>query len=131
MTDKKDNAKEVLLKLIMENNLEILKIDCWNDDGDCCRCFKKEHPNEHCGGLYECNPKYYSSLEQLDFIYDNSSCVQELYGIVYCRDKVTKQPTWLTRECDDIASYWEVHRIPEFYNDIKNNEINKQYSKQL
>nr|DAG99645.1 MAG TPA: hypothetical protein [Crassvirales sp.] len=32
MEEKKDNAKEVLLDLIKKNNLEILKIDCWNND---------------------------------------------------------------------------------------------------
>lgn len=36
MEEKKDNAKEVLLDLVKKNNLEILKIDCWNDDGECC-----------------------------------------------------------------------------------------------
>ena len=112
---KKYNAKDILLTLVKENNLEILKIDCCNEDGECCKCFKRDHPNEHCNGEDDCNPKYYTTLEQLDFLYDDSSCCQELFGTVYCIDTKTKQPVWLTRGCDDIASYWIVNRVPEFY----------------
>lgn len=117
MGEKKDNAKDILLKIIKENNLEILKIDCWNEDGDCCKCFKKEYPNEICK-YNACNAKYYTSLEQLDFLYDDSSCVPELYGTVYCIDANTKSPVWLTRECNDVISYWTVNRIPEFYHHV-------------
>lgn len=65
--------------------------------------------------IHTCNPQYYTTLEQLDFFYNDSSCKQELYGTVYCIDKETKQPVWLTRWCDDVGSGWVVNRIPEFY----------------
>ena len=121
--EKKDNAKEVLLDLVKKNNLEILKIDCWNDDGECCKDYKRDfHTECECSSLHICcNPEYYTTLEQLDFFYNDSSCNQELYGIVYCIDKETKQPVWLTRWCDDIGSGWTVNRIPEFYKNKKYN----------
>lgn len=121
--EKKDNAKEVLLDLVKKNNLEILKIDCWNDDGECCKGYKRDfHTEGECSSLHICcSPEYYTTLEQLDFSYDDSSCNQELYGIVYCIDKETKQPVWLTRWCDDIGSGWVVNRIPEFYKNKKYN----------
>ncbi len=109
-----DNAKEVLLDLVKKNNLKILKIDCCNYDGYCCKCYKREHHAE-CTEKYHCSPKYYTTLEQLDFFYNDNSCNQELYGIVYCIEKEDKQPVWLTRWCDDISSGWIVNRIPEFY----------------
>lgn len=111
-----DNAKEVLLKLIKQENLEIIKIDCYNEDGDCCL-----HSRKNCEGpkTWDCNPQHYTSLDDLNFIYEDDSCVQELYGIVYCLNKVTKQPVWLTRCCNDVYSYWQVNRIPEFYNNYK------------
>ena len=115
-----DNAKEVLLNLVKNNNLKILKIDCCNYDGDCCECYKREHHVE-CTEIHHCNPKYYTTLEQLDFSYDDDSCNQELFGTVYCIDKETKQPVWLSRWCDDISSGWIVNRIPEFYKNIKYN----------
>ena len=113
-----DNAKEVLLDLVKNNNLKILKIDCCNYDGDCCKCYKREHHVE-CTGTHYCNPKYYTTLEQLDFSYEDNSCNQELSGTVYCIDKETKQPVWLSRWCDDISSGWIVNRIPEFYKNKK------------
>lgn len=121
MEEKKDNAKEVLLDLVKKNNLEILKIDCWNNDGECCKGYKRDfHTECECSSLHICcSPEYYTTLEQLDFFYDDSSCNQELYGIVYCIDKETKQPVWLTRWCDDIGSGWVVNRIPEFYKNKK------------
>lgn len=109
-----DNAKEVLLNLVKENNLEILKIDCCNHDGECCRGYERDWHTK-CGYLHICNPQYYTTLESLDFSYDDSSCSPELYGTVYCRDKETKRPVWLTRWCSDISSGWLVNRIPEFY----------------
>jgi len=115
MTDEKnDNAKEVLLELAKKNNLKILKIDCCNYDGECCECYKREYHAE-CTEIHHCSPKYYTTLEQLDFFYNDNSCNQELYGTVYCIDKEDKQPVWLTRWCDDISSGWIVNRIPEFY----------------
>lgn len=109
--EKNDNAKEVLLGLVKKNNLEILKIDCCNYDGECCKCYY----HVGCDNRHNCNPKYYTTLEQLDFFYNDNSCNPELFGIVYCIDKRTKLPVWLTRRCDGICSGWAVNHIPEFY----------------
>lgn len=119
--EKKDNAKEVLLNLVKENNLEILKIDCWNSDGECCKGWERDFHTKCSSPHACCKPEFYTTLEQLDFSYDDSSCNQELFGTVYCIDKETKLPVWLTRWCDDISSSWIVNRIPEFYKNIKYN----------
>lgn len=112
---KKDNAKDILLKLVKENNLKILKIDCWNDEEDFRRLCNKGGQNIYCSDEAKC----YTTLEQLDFLYDDSDCCQELFGAVYCIDAKTKQPVWLTRECNDITSYWVVNRVPKFYVELK------------
>ena len=36
-------------------------------------------------------------------------------GMVYCRDKDTKEPVWIVSCGDEGGSWWEVNRVPEFY----------------
>ena len=109
--------------LMQAGECTLIKFGNMFDDGECCKGYKRDfHTEGECSSLHICcSPEYYTTLEQLDFSYDDSSCNQELYGIVYCIDKETKQPVWLTRWCDDIGSGWVVNRIPEFYKNKKYN----------
>lgn len=98
------NAKQELLKSVNANNITILKIDikyCGDDDNK--------------GKIIT---KHITSLDELNFDYDAGYGVQELYGIVYCKDS-KNSPVWLTREEYDGSEWWKVNTIPEFYNTIK------------
>ena len=98
------NAKQELLKIVNTNNLTILKIDI------------KYYGN--ISNNRKTNTKFITSLDALDFDYDAGYGVQELYGIVYCKDS-NSNPTWLTREDYDGSEWWKINTIPEFYNTIK------------
>lgn len=93
------NAKEELLEIVQKNNLEILKIDCTFDNDI----------------YYSCTKNDITTLEELDKEYDEGCGSQELFGNVYCIDKETHEPVWLTRGEYDGSEWWEVNRIPEFY----------------
>lgn len=91
------NAKEELLEETRE--LEILKIDCYFGDP-----------------VTPCNEEdRIDTLDGLDVEYDNGYGLQELFGEVYCIDKKTREPVWLTRGEYDGSEWWNVNRIPEFY----------------
>lgn len=102
------NIKESLLKVVNDNNLEILKIDLCNNDAAFARFIEAEM-DESC--------KIYTTLESLDFEEESIWGHYELYGVVYCQDKDTKEPVWM-QPCGDLGmSWWEVNRVPDFYKD--------------
>ena len=105
----KINVKESILSVVKKSNLEILKIDLYNDEESFVRSYGKER-NEFC--------KVYNSLDDLDFEVESFVMSDEVLGTVYCQDKDTKEPVWLLSRGDECYSWWEVNRIPDFY---KNN----------
>lgn len=111
------NAKDELLKLIKEYNLEILSIDCGNSDEFLYR-HAKDNPMMSKGmlELYKENAKAYGTLDSLDFNYD--TCMQEeLQGIVYCVESDTREPIWLTRGGDEASSWWNINKVPRYFTD--------------
>lgn len=97
------NAKQELLKIVNNNNITILKIDIeYYGDVD------------NKGKIIT---KHITSLDKLDFDYDAGYGVQELYGVIYCKDS-NNNPVWLTREEYDGSEWWDINTIPEFYNNI-------------
>lgn len=92
------NAKEELLEIVQKNNLEILKIDCHFEDDNDLPC---DIP--------------LTTLDELDINYDDDYGIQTLFGEVYCLDKKTHEPVWLTRGEYDGREWWKVNRIPQFY----------------
>ena len=106
----KINIKESILEIVEKNNLEILKIDLMNDEESFVRSYNKER-NEFC--------KVYNSLDDLDFEVESIFMHDEVRGIVYCKDKDTKEPVWIESRGDEEVSWWEVNRVPEFYKDKK------------
>lgn len=106
------NAKEELLNLITARNLTILKIDIRYEHIDC---------NSSCDELnfeYNTITKHITTLDELDFDYDSGYGIQELFGVVYCKDS-DGNPAWLTRAEYDGSEWWIVNTIPRFYNTIK------------
>lgn len=102
----KINVKKSILEIVENNNLEILKIDLINDDESFVRLYGGER-GESC--------KVYNTLEDLDFEVDSIFLHEEVQGTVYCRDKDTKEPVWIVSYGDEGGSWWEVHRVPDFY----------------
>lgn len=103
----KINVKKSILEIVEKNNLEILKIDLYNDE----ESFVKF--DEYC--------KFYTTLEDLDFEVESIFMYDKVRGMIYCQDKDTKEPVWIVSCGDDDGSWWEVNRVPEFYkNQFKN-----------
>ena len=102
----KINIKKSILEIIEKNNLEILKIDLYNDEESSARFYGWER-DKSC--------KVYTTLEDLDFEVDSIFMQEEVRGIVYCQDKDTKEPVWIESRGDEGGSWWEVNRVPEFY----------------
>lgn len=94
----KINVKKSILEIVEKNNLEILKIDLYNDE----ESFVKF--DEYC--------KFYATLEDVDFEVES---IFMYGGMVYCQDKDTKEPVWIVSCGDEGGSWWEVNRVPEFY----------------
>ena len=105
----KINVKKSILEIVEKNNLEILKIDLYNDE----ESFVKF--DEYC--------KFYTTLEDLDFEVESIFMYDKVRGMVYCRDKDTKEPVWIVSCGDEGGSWWEVDRVPEFYKRKALNEI--------
>ena len=103
----KINVKESILSVVKKSNLEILKIDLMNNEESFVRSYSKER-NEFC--------KAYTTLEDLDFEVESIFMYDKVRGMIYCQDKDTKEPVWLVSCGDDDGSWWEVNRVPEFYN---------------
>lgn len=104
----KMNVKKSLLDVVKSNNLEILKIDLFNDFELFVREGSRER-NEYC--------KTYATLDELDFDVDDFLLNDEVRGIVYCQDKDTKEPVWIEPWSDECFSWWHVSRVPKFYKD--------------
>jgi hypothetical protein len=104
----KINVKKSILEIVEKNNLEILKIDLYNDE----ESFVKF--DEYC--------KFYTTLKDLDFEVESIFMYDKVRGMVYCRDKDTKEPVWIVSCGDEGGSWWEVHRVPDFY---KRKALNK------
>lgn len=102
----KINVKESLLEVVNGNNLEILKIDLCNDEESFARSYNIER-DEYC--------KTYTTLKDLDFEVEFIFVYDVVRGMVYCRDKDTKEPVWIVSRGDEGGSWWEVNRVPEFY----------------
>ena len=110
----KINIKESILSVVKKSNLEILKIDLYNDE----ESFVKF--DEYC--------KFYTTLEDLDFEVESIFMYDKVRGMIYCQDKDTKEPVWLVSCGDDDGSWWEVNRVPEFYkNQFKNQRMKRSY----
>lgn len=110
----KINVKKSILEIVEKNNLEILKIDLMNDEESFVRSYSKER-NEFC--------KAYTTLRDLDFEVESIFMHDEVQGTVYCRDKNTKEPVWIVSRGDEGGSWWEVHRVPDFYKRKALNEV--------
>ena len=102
----KINVKKSILEIVEKNNLEILKIDLYNDEESFVRSYSKER-NKFC--------KAYTTLRDLDFEVASIFMHDEVLGAVYCQDKNTKEPVWIVSRGDEGGSWWEVNRVPEFY----------------
>ena len=94
------NAKQELLNIITSRNLTILKIEItythinWDDNTTIT--------------------KNITTLDDLNFDYDAGYGIQELQGVIYCKDK-NDNPVWLTRGEYDGSEWWNINTIPEFY----------------
>lgn len=97
------NAKQELLNIITSRNLTILKIEItythinWDDN--------------------TAITKDITTLDDLNFDYDDGYGSQELFGVVYCKNS-NNRPVWLTRGEYDGSEWWDINTIPEFYNNI-------------
>ena len=109
----KINIKESILEIVENNNLEILKIDLMNDEESSARFYDEERD------VFSC--KVYTTLEDLDFEVDPFDMQEEVQGIVYCRDKDTKEPVWIVSWGDEGSFWWEINRVPEFYKNQSKN----------
>ena len=109
----KINIKKSIIGIVEKNNLEILKIDLMNDEEFFIRSYSKER-NEFC--------KVYTTLRDLDFEVESIFMHDEIRGIVYCRDKNTKEPVWIESRGDEEGSWWEVNKIPDFYKNKENKQ---------
>ena len=96
-----EDVKKSILEIVEKNNLEILKIDLYNDE----ESFVKF--DEYC--------KFYATLEDVDFEVESIFMYDKVRGMVYCQDKDTKEPVWIVSCGDEGGSWWEVNRVPEFY----------------
>ncbi len=99
-----NNTKEALLNIIKGYNLEILKVDLYNYAELLTRVYDAKH-SEFC--------KTYTTLDDPETDFDTP--FSDLYGIVYCRDKYSKAPVWITPREHEGQSWWVVNRIPDFY----------------
>ena len=102
----KINVKKSILEIVEKNNLEILKIDLCNDEESFARSYNRER-DEYC--------KTYTTLKDLDFEVEFIFVYDVVRGMVYCRDKDTKEPVWIVSCGDKGGSWWEVNRVPDFY----------------
>lgn len=105
----KMNVKESLLEVVKKNNLEILKIDLFNDFESIVRSSNRKR-DEYC--------KTYATLDDLDFDVVAYLLNDEVCGIVYCQDKDTKEPVWIEPLSNECYSWWQVSRVPDFYKPI-------------
>ena len=103
----KINVKKSLLEVVEYYNLEILKIDLMNDKESSARFYNEERD------VFSC--KVYTTLEDLDFELESIFMYDKVRGMVYCRDKDTKEPVWIVSRGDEGGSWWEVNRVPDFY----------------
>lgn len=111
----KINVKKSILEIVEKNNLEILKIDLCNNYESTARFYGEERD------VFSC--KVYTTLEDLDFELESFLIQEEVQGMVYCRDKDTKEPVWIVSYGDEGDSWWEVNRVPDFYKRKTLNEI--------
>ena len=103
----KINVKKSILEINENNNLEIIKIDLMNDEEYFVMSYSKER-NQFC--------KAYTTLNDLDFEVESIFMHDDVRGTIYCQDKDTKEPVWIVSRGDEESSWWEVNRVPEFYN---------------
>lgn len=82
----KINVKKSILEIVEKNNLEILKIDLYNDKESFARSYNRER-DEYC--------KTYTTLKDLDFEIEFIFMYDKVRGMVYCQDKDTKEPVWI------------------------------------
>lgn len=102
------NAKQELLGIVNSKVLTILKIDVTLEQIE----------YDLSSNEYNSIDKHITALDDLDFDYDSGYGIQELFGVVYCKDS-KDNPVWLTRGSYDGSEWWNINTIPEFYNTIK------------
>lgn len=113
------NAKQELLDVLKENNLEIIDINCTNGDAQSYLYYKKKGKTEYLLNCYKELAKFYRTIDDFDFMYD--PCDNDIEGTICCRNIDTKEPCWMTRGCDEASSWWNIHKVPEYF--IKNKII--------
>lgn len=96
------NAKEELLKILSDDNLEI---KCANIISSYCY---GENDTIHDLKLNYTEEEYQKFIESLNFKYDSGFGGQELFGIVWLKDG-----TWLSRGEYDGSEWWEHNVLPE------------------
>lgn len=96
------NAKEELLRILSDNNLEIkcASIDLNPDYEDEKEVYDLK--------LNYTDEEYQKFIESLNFEYNNGFGGQELFGIVWLKDG-----TWLSRGEYDGSEWWEHNVLPE------------------
>lgn len=72
----KINVKKSILEIVEKNNLEILKIDLYNDEESFARSYNRERD------VFSC--KVYTTLEDLDFDLESIFMYDKVRGMVYC-----------------------------------------------
>jgi hypothetical protein len=114
MYDKLCNAKAELSGIISNNNLSIIGGEIEYRTGE-----YDDEINDFIVYIYSFD-KYNNQeafLDDLNFAYDNDFGGQMLYGNIYCIDKITNEPVWLTRGEYDGSEWWDINRIPNIYKD--------------
>lgn len=107
------NAKQELLEFLNKHNLEVLEIDCYNDAADWYLYYKNKKDETKAANYYKERAKYFKSIDDFDFNYDSYD--DEIQGTIYCIDRNTQTPCWMTRWADDLSCGWMLHKIPEYF----------------
>lgn len=110
MVNIKGNVKEELLKIVKENNLTILKVECLGYPG-------YDSQNEGGDGeWYIDKAPRLNTIDDLDINYYYDDYDQQVYGTVYCFNS-NNGPVWLTRVKHEEfeREHWEINKVPDFY----------------
>ena len=107
------NAKQELLEFLDKNNLEILEIDYHNNAMDWYLYYKDREAFPETLDYYKERAKVFKSIDDFDFNYDSYD--NDIQGTIYCVDRNTQTPCWMTRWEDDESCGWAVRKIPEYF----------------
>jgi hypothetical protein len=99
------NAKEELTKVLNARNLTIIGgIIAYNTIGENVEYKFNAYKNEE---------EFLEAISHID--YNDGYGIQELYGNIYCVDKITNEPVWLERAEYDGSEWWHIVSIPKIY----------------